>query len=231
MTTSLDIRIQEVKSVANLLDLVGEQFAGNHEVLFRGHRTESWTLTPRIARAEAKMLAEFGRLAVPHLGSRPVYTPWDLLALAQHHGLPTRLLDWTSNPLVALWFAVQKPANAGASAAIWAYDIDTQDIVAPETSPFEQSKTMVFRPRHHDARIIAQAGWFTVHKYISSSERFSTLERIKVHRSELQKFIVPAQYFASLRDDGIHQASLFPDLSGLCGNLLWQYAMLKDEAT
>jgi FRG domain len=246
MGTPLDVSIEEVDSVADLLHRITELFTGHGSVLFRGHRCEHWELVPRIARTEfriryatdipkteQRMLDEFERLSVPHLGGRSIASTWDVLALAQHHGLPTRLLDWTSNPLVALWFAVEQPTADGKDGALWAYETDEGDIVDQKKSPFGLSKTQIFRPRHHDSRIVAQAGWFTVHKYMERDQRFSSLERIKAHRSELRKFVVPCKYFPSLRDDlarcGIQHAALFPDLSGLCNQLRWHFSPLSDE--
>lgn len=240
------VQIEKIASVPSFLERVTECYAGNTSVLFRGHQREDWELAPRLQRTafrlrhsgslpgtEAKMLAEFERLAVPFTAQHGPLSSWDRLALAQHHGLPTRLLDWSSNPLVALWFAVELPPADKTDGAVWAYETEESEFLTAEHDPFNLPKTMIFRPKHHDSRIIAQAGWFSVHKYLTDKERFSTLNRIESQRPSLRKFKVPHTYFPSIRDDlarcGINRATLFPDLSGLCSYLTWQFACLSDE--
>lgn len=237
---------EQVDSVGSLVEKVAQWYVGADDVLFRGHRVATWSLVPRLGRIvprvrfagslpelEKKLLADFERLAVPHMGTRQLQSRWDLLALAQHHGLPTRLLDWSSNPLVALWFAVEKPPEASEPAAVWAYRASDEDFVDQTTGPSSIPRTMIFRPRHHDGRIVAQAGWFSIHKHSNSTGRFSTFERLKEQRPKLRKFVIQAQFFPAIRDDlsrcGITRATLFPDLAGLCEYLTWKYERLADE--
>nr|WP_244166618.1 FRG domain-containing protein [Burkholderia anthina] len=77
---------------------------------------------------EARMLDEFTRRALPHLEPGQNLEACDWLALAQQHGMRTRLLDWSGNALAALWFAVRRAGESGGDGVVWCLSHDADDI-------------------------------------------------------------------------------------------------------
>ena len=232
-----------VKELAGYLKFL-ERYGDSDDVIFRGQR-EEWPLAPKLARialrpgrtileAEGQMLETLKREAPPLLDHVPT-TDWDWLAVAQHHGMATRLLDWTGNPLAALWFAVRKSAQEGKSSVVWMFEPTKEDYAANSKvkSPFSLDRTRVFRPRHITRRIVVQSGWFTVHRYLSQKMGFLPLERNSLYAKRLTKVIVPADRFADIRVEldrcGINAASMFPDLDGLSQHVEWRQSLLSDE--
>lgn len=220
-----------LKRVSDLLRFLERGSGDVHFTIFRGQR-EAWPLLPKIARlrlmggtepeVEMTMLSTFQREASSFLGHNPADL-WEWLAIAQHHTLPTRLLDWTKNPLAALWFAVRKPASkADRPAVLWIFQPSWEDVMEPagiEETPFDNMRMRVFEPRHVIPRIRAQEGVFTVHKRTVEHGDFAPLDEHPECKEQLTKLTIPPERFATIRlelnDCGIHAGSLFPDLDGL----------------
>ena len=210
-------------------------------ILFRGQEDALWDLSPGLPRRaagiadipklEKEVLSEFKRRAIPFLPSTfNVNSAWEWLALSQHFKLPTRLLDWTENPLVALFFAFEFAKSSLTDRAVWVFitnEGEFADTNDPALDPFNQKETKVYLPNQVTQRITVQSGWFTVHKYLKAKNKFVPLNKNAKYISRIHKLIMPE----SLREDvllrldrlGINSFSIYPDLEGLSHFLTWKY--------
>lgn len=138
--------------------------------MWRGVPDIAHPLIPKVARdwhqslnalvvSERAMLDQFKVRGMPYLASRPA-NDWEWLALGQHYGLPTRLLDWTRNPLVALYFACVADFDKD-GAVYFAGRLNEVDL-RTHTDPFEIRNTRAWHPLQIDQRMFLQQGLFTI---------------------------------------------------------------------
>ena len=138
-------------------------------VLFRGQKAKQ-LLVAKIAQLcetndiERKLGFEKARHALLKQRLNVSLSDWDIVALEQHHGIATRFLDWTSNAMTALWFALGKTDSSyeetGAS-EVWVLETADSDFNIPceERTPIPNEKgsnTVIFTPEMMDCRIAAQ---------------------------------------------------------------------------
>jgi hypothetical protein len=231
--------------------------------VYRGAANASWPLLTSLdtlggvspphtkADLEEHILRNFIRYSRPYFGSHPV-NEWEILVAAQHHGLPTRLLDWTYSPLVAAHFATVL-GQPDADCAVWRLDWkavhrrfrlpelalliqDLEGIVGGKR-PFTPWSLFamgadggefacMIEPPSLDARIVAQAATFTLCS--DKKQPFDCfLDRHELG-SALTKFVIPAREAARFRDQldlvSVDERRLFPDLDGLAAHLRRYYS-------
>ncbi len=240
------VKTEKIESFASYISFV-EKNCKKEDILFRGQQ-QDWSLLPRLARIKTKgrlrpseyhMLIDFERLSLPHININLKHK-LDKLAFAQHNGMATRLLDWTLNPLAALWFAVCiPPAKDGQEnlkdGVVWIYHVSDEDTWAlPHREPYPEEGIFIYRPNHVTSQITAQQALFTLHGYDEDSEGFIAMEKHTPYCDRLTKLIIPGPSFSELRFQldrcGINNASMFPGIGGLCRHIEWFHTLLDDEA-
>jgi hypothetical protein len=133
-------------------------------------------------------------------------TDLDWLVVAQHHGLPTRLLDWSLSPLVACFFAVNDLSDT--DGAIFIYNVKSfrkEEVI----DVHNLREITAFMPSHSTKRIAMQSGFFTIHP----------TSKIQLNDGSISKLIIPSErkrYFLDrLSKYGVHHGTIYPDLDGL----------------
>lgn len=238
------MRITELKtaSLSSLFYIIENQPGGMRH-LFRGQGNAEWGLIPGLYRIEniniqtenleksydfyeQASLDLFFNQALPYLPSLTRGYSNDRI-LAQHFGVPTRLLDWSYDPLVALFFATDN-LQAGVDAAIFMISPDA-DYKREDVNSLGSHKVIKLTPPAIDRRIPAQKSVFTYHPYGSPEERFVPLDKREdigntfstgtTSERGFAKILIPhriaAQMHRLLLSLGIDRRNLFPGLDGV----------------
>ena len=238
------MEIQNLHDLVNAVEHTGREF--KYQAWWRG-QAEDWPLLsgihrPDLCTEEKQVHCEKDLTIKFLLAAKTRHSHWpeddypSQLAMMQHYRLPTRLLDWSESPLIALFFAVQGADDK--QGVLWAlipsalniHEFRTENLLSPYgdrvrvlfEAPFRDvdddlKKVAAVIIRHIDVRMTVQLSAFTIHGANTPLNEHEGNERFLV------RFVIPARAKSLLRIDlfsmGIRESHLFPDLDHLANEL------------
>lgn len=237
--------VKEIRSIQDLLIALNEDNV-NYEgaIWYRGQANKDWALMPGYLRlnrppSESTLIKRFKQSAAMLIQNTPNQS-FDWLFLMQHYGVPTRLLDWSESPLVALYFAVEDEAdNKSTDAALWSLrpselnknaginnadeeffipSFEDMELSNYSVETLSQNQRTQLRPlatiaTRNNSRIQAQHGVFTIHHH----ER-TPIEGVG-DSSHVIKYVIPSDSKPILLKQlsllGFTKFLLFPELASI----------------
>ena len=233
-------RVEEVSTLRRYTELIESLMGPGEPLWYRGLGKSSNRLVPSLFRhpittagadligLEQQILQRFRERSIPYQPGPQISDDWGLLFLMQHFGVPTRLLDWTENPYIGLYFALTSarldPATLVASepAAIWILQPQAwnrhslRDIsytggilslgseplqtFAPKPDPsYMRTAPVAMYGLHNSPRIVAQRGVFTI--FGKAVDPLDDLQAAEGYPDDsLTEVLLPADAIKTLRD-------------------------------
>lgn len=252
------IAISRPTSFAHILEVV-EKFQTQCDVSwYRGCRNKRHTLKPTLYRhpnkttikdaidLETEVTTRFVQRSIPFL-ERSLVDDWDKLFFMQHYGVPTRLLDWSENPFVSIYFALVSASEPKSTdACLWLcnpvlWNQAALEHVSYKGGVLDQSSTLL-RPytpgtpvteipalpimiygSYNSSRIVAQRGGFALFGQSMEPMEDTYRKNDKFSDKTIQKIEIPHANIPEIRTSlfrkGFTESIVFPDLDGLSKEL------------
>jgi hypothetical protein len=222
-----------IRDIPDYLRLTSQFWDKHGEAFFRGQST-GWRLLPSIARwtpvvkgykdwrvFQKDLVERFAKYAAPLLQSAPQSSA-EWLVHAQHHGVPTRLLDWTTNPLKALFWAVEDSTQSELDAVVWAFaprHWNDDPIGATELSDNELTP---YYPKLLNARVFAQEACFVAFPLHKNQAPLVPMDGGSAYQKSINELVpitIPKSARPLLRRElrylGVSHRTIYPDLVGI----------------
>jgi hypothetical protein len=154
-----------------------------------------------------------------------------IFARAQHHGIPTRLLDWSERCAVAAYFACEDPLDkiTATHLAVWALDRNYIRALK-DGGPKALSINVTTAPRASNPNLHAQSGGFTYCRNLGALEPLDQVVRVlagadpaQTSEPVMHRFVLPRSQakplLTFLHEEGVSGSSMFPDVAGVMAHM------------